>query len=484
MLDAALLAVLTALAAALRLFRLDLQSLWNDELASWHQTHWPTLAQVLERGVIPDVHPPAYFLLLHLWTRVVGESEAALRAPSALFGLLTVPAIYGLGRCLYSRREGLVAAAITAVAWMPVYYSREARPYALLILCAVVSTWWLVETVRGLEETGRLHPGFAAGYVVAAAVAAYTHYFGLLFVALQGTVAGLRLLPRPRALLRLLAPYAALTAAYAPWIPHLAEDLGRRSFWIKEPEPGALLELYRFELGRWDALAVLVAAILAVALARWIAVDARGRQAGKALKLSLVSPTALLLLWLLAPPLIAWARSQVSTPVFTLRNLVLTAPALYLLIARSLTRLAPSRPALALAATGLCAMLLFDLGVRRHFYRTPTKEQWREAVQRVATDRRFSRAPIFVAALDPAYFQYYLRRCGQCREVALVVSARDVGDLERTLERTGATRFWYLQIHRKATRGLRRYLERTHRLVREDELVGATVQLWAVGDGP
>ncbi|MEZ5331975.1 MAG: glycosyltransferase family 39 protein [Thermoanaerobaculia bacterium] len=477
------LAGLTLVAAALRAFRLDLQSLWNDELASWHQAHWPTLAQVLERGVVPDVHPPGYFLLLHVWMRVAGASEAALRAPSVVFGVLTVPALFALGRSLYSRREALVAAALASVAWMPVYYSREARPYALLILCAVLTTWLLVEAVRRLETEGRLDPRFAAGYLLAAAVAAYSHYFGLLLVGLQAVVAGLRLLGRPRALLRLTGCYALLALAYVPWLPHLLEDLRVRSFWIKTPSPRALVELYRFELGRWNLLALVVLALLATALVRWI-VEERGTPVGTMLRRALLSPTALLVLWLAAPPLVAWVKSQVSTPVFTLRNLAFTAPALYLLTARAVTRLARRGTATVAVTAALCVLLLADLGIRRRFWTRVTKEQWREAVARVRRDERFSDAPIFAATLDPAYFDYYLRRAPDedpAPAVRLLVSGRDVTPFERGLADSGATHFWFLQIHRKAAPSLRRHLERHHRLLDEDDLVGAQVQLFAVG---
>lgn len=479
------LGAITLMAAFLRAFRLDLQSLWNDELASWHLAHWPTLSQVIERGVVPDVHPPGYFLLLHLWMRLAGDSELALRAPSVVCGVLAVPAMYGLGRCLYTRREGLVAAAFTAAAWMPVYYSREARPYALLMLCAIASTWWLVETVRRLEATERLAPRFAAGYVAAATLAAYTHYFGLLLVGLQAVTAALCLVRRPRRWLRLLALYAAVALAYLPWVPHLLEDLKLRSFWIDPPDATALLELYRFQLGRWDSLAILIAVLLAAAGARGLLFDLRGLPAGERLRRAVRSPGALLLLWLLAPPVVAWVRSQVSTPVFTLRNLVLTAPALYLLTARAVTRLAPSRRVGGLAATLLCSLLLLDLGPRRGFYRSVTKEQWREAVAHVvAAEEPLSRAPVFAAALHPAYFEYYFRRAGAPREVALVVSGRDVGALEQRLESAGATHFWYLRAHRAPAPSLRRHLERRHRLVHQEELVGATVQLFAVGRRP
>jgi uncharacterized membrane protein len=78
-------------AAVLRLFRLGSQSLWVDEVFSWMSADigkpW-SLAHLLE-----NVHGPAYSLLLHVWGGIAGDSEWALRLPSAILGVALVGGI-------------------------------------------------------------------------------------------------------------------------------------------------------------------------------------------------------------------------------------------------------------------------------------------------------------------------------------------------------------------------------------------------------
>src|SRR5687767_8287810 len=90
----ALLVVVLLLSAALRVWGLGQQSLWNDELSSWRRSNYPTVAEVMRHGVMTEIHPPGYHLLLWAVQQWGGESEVWLRAPSAVAGVLAVAAIY------------------------------------------------------------------------------------------------------------------------------------------------------------------------------------------------------------------------------------------------------------------------------------------------------------------------------------------------------------------------------------------------------
>ena len=74
---------IVALAAVLRVSGLEVQSLWNDELSSWYRSHYATLGEVIARGVVSDVHPPGFQILLYFVEQTLGNSEWALRLPSA-----------------------------------------------------------------------------------------------------------------------------------------------------------------------------------------------------------------------------------------------------------------------------------------------------------------------------------------------------------------------------------------------------------------
>jgi hypothetical protein len=131
------------LATFLRFYKIDAQSLWYDEGNSARIAE--RSVQLIVEGAAGDIHPPLYYLILKVWRAVFGESEAALRSFSAACGVLTVLFAYLIGRNLFSRRVGLIAAFLLAVMPFAVYYSQEARMYALLALCAAASTFAILD---------------------------------------------------------------------------------------------------------------------------------------------------------------------------------------------------------------------------------------------------------------------------------------------------------------------------------------------------
>ena len=144
--------------AALRFATLDAQSLWYDEAVT---AHLMTLCLPDLWRAIPDSEstPPLYYVLEWLWTHVFGTGEVGLRSLSALLGTATIGVVWALGRRLGGERAGLAAAALVAFNPMLVWFSQEARGYALLALLGALSALlWLraLEQLQELREaTGR-----------------------------------------------------------------------------------------------------------------------------------------------------------------------------------------------------------------------------------------------------------------------------------------------------------------------------------------
>ncbi|PKO23201.1 MAG: hypothetical protein CVU38_05440 [Chloroflexi bacterium HGW-Chloroflexi-1] len=229
-----LLLVILALAAGVRFYRIDAQSLWSDEgnSAVMAARSLPQIA----RDAANDIHPPLYYWLLRLWTRVAGMGEFGLRSLSALLGVALVWAVAELGRRLYNDTTGLATAFVAALAPFQVYYSQEARMYILLTLLAttgVLALWWFVELERR-ELSGNRRPTPyncpvltwpALGLALSWIAGLYTHYAFPLVIGVL-TVLYLAWLWSSRALgkvgRRLLRWTALLTLAsvfFAPWLP-------------------------------------------------------------------------------------------------------------------------------------------------------------------------------------------------------------------------------------------------------------------------
>jgi len=200
--------VVLLLAIGLRLYHLGAQSLWNDEGNTVRLIERVPADLITAAGL--DIHPPGYYLLLKIWASLIGESEFALRALSALAGLIIAACAYALGRKLFARGVGLLAALFTAVNTFSIYYGQEARMYALLAALAAASmlvfVYWLEATQRGSRRLIALSVALA----LLNAMGLYTHYAYPVVMLVEGLLCVLWLIAHPRAAVRPLLWFVAL----------------------------------------------------------------------------------------------------------------------------------------------------------------------------------------------------------------------------------------------------------------------------------
>ncbi len=171
------LGAIVALGLALRLFRLGHQSLWLDEVLSVQSASLPVF-QILFDPAVDRNFPPLHNLLVHPMIRAFGASEAAVRLPSVLAGVAGIPLAYGVARCWLGTGAGLMSALLLALSPLHVWYSQEARPYALFVALGLAS-------LRFAQQV-RARPaalGTQAGLVLCATALLYTHVLALPFLA-------------------------------------------------------------------------------------------------------------------------------------------------------------------------------------------------------------------------------------------------------------------------------------------------------------
>src|SRR5438477_4136 len=89
------------------------RGIWLDEAITIHQAHL-SLHDLFRNLYFGDRQPPLYHLVLWTGVRVFGNGEFAVRLPSLIAGTLVIPVLYELGRELYDRRTGLIAATFAA----------------------------------------------------------------------------------------------------------------------------------------------------------------------------------------------------------------------------------------------------------------------------------------------------------------------------------------------------------------------------------
>jgi hypothetical protein len=182
--------LLILLAFFLRLHQLDAFSFWTDEGLTPARAGY-AISQILRNEIViqgfvsKDTHPPLYYLIIHLTSRLFGVSDFAYRFPSVLFGVLLVPLLYQFGRRLERAEFGLLVALLVAVNPLQVYYSQEARMYTLLVLLGAAASYVLWRALSDPALTGRRLALYAGLYAVLAGLTVYTHYTAAFLIAIQ-----------------------------------------------------------------------------------------------------------------------------------------------------------------------------------------------------------------------------------------------------------------------------------------------------------
>ncbi|HEX7244139.1 MAG TPA: glycosyltransferase family 39 protein [Solirubrobacterales bacterium] len=218
---------LTVVAAALRFATLGTQSYHHDEVITASRLLRGSFGHAMDAVGFSESAPPLYYVLAWLWVQLMGNGEVGLRSLSALAGVATVPVAYLIGTELRDRAAGIAAAALVAVNPMLLWYSQEARAYALLVLLTSISFLYFVRALRDVPSVEHPYGGVTHGtsfrrravvlWGVFSGLALATHYFAFFPLAAEAVW----LLRRHgRAAVRGVAIVIAFGLALAPLVAH------------------------------------------------------------------------------------------------------------------------------------------------------------------------------------------------------------------------------------------------------------------------
>jgi len=397
--DMVALLLVVALGAGLRLYRIGAQPLWVDEASSLRFAR-QTVPQLWNWHALVDPgNPPLYYSLLHGWL-VFGDSESVLRLLSALFGVLTIPLVYALGRTIRDHRLGLVSALLFAISPFQVWYAQEARGYSLLALGATAAMWGVASLLRNPERSGNVREsGWAwLAYVAGTTVALLAHDTAV-FLPIGANVLilgwwwthgrGLHGFVRNWLLAQL-----AVLLLWSTWLPAYVQQVvhGESYAWIQRPTVGGVLRAaYILYAGVVRATPYLLEALLLTVLTglglwswrrdrRWI---------------------AFVVIFGLAAPL---AELVVSLwrPIFLPRTLIWAAVPLCVTVAAGLLCL--RRRVFAVALVVL--VVLSGAGLRTYYF-DHDKEAWDQAAAFVGHHLQRGDAVVFSIGFLQIPFDYY-----------------------------------------------------------------------------
>jgi hypothetical protein len=321
-----------AVGIALRVFALGTSSLSYDEAFTMLVAKAPLWNSL--SATAGDVHPPLFYLIEWAIVRMAGASPLALRAPSALFGVV---GLWLAARLAGTLRLGdaaqLIGVGLMAVLPFQLHYSQDARMYTLL---QALVLWSLIAM---LERRGWQ-------LCTALTLMLWTHNYGVIYLAVIASLAILREFAQPVHVsadrpMRDAARFIPLVwqclllpvALYLPWAWVLAmqlNDLTATGYWIQAGGLGTFLyPLYALWWGAtlptgWPE----IAAIITFGLLFFAVIKAFKVRDRSSLLLTMLT-------W--APPILAMLASAVWQPIYLFRALIGVAAPMYLLVAWAVT---------------------------------------------------------------------------------------------------------------------------------------------------
>ena len=469
--------IVLLLALVLRLFQLTESGLWNDEAFSVRIAtlpFWEMSAWIAQDGI----HPPFFYLLLHPWILIFGDSEVAVRSLTVVTGVLTVFLIYAVAERLYSQRAGLVAAFFLATSSFYIFYSQDVRMYMFMAPPALVSFYALYR----LSYDRRVFVYVV--YFLSTVILLYTHIFGVFYVLAQNAYyLGLLLLGqenRPK-LTHWIALQSATVLAFAPWLPFVfrkaQQQQDRGAFWLDAPDLDAVVLIFGSFVGSMVGLFIVCGVLLVAALfgTRRVWSSRRRLMTGDQFR-----KEGLLILWIFLPIIVTALYSVLVDPILYPRYVLPSAIPIFIVLAKVVMtwtgdsiRNAVIAGLVVVPLSAYHLFLYYDDDTRANHYRLP--HDWRSATAYLAQNS--DNNTLIVCAGRCHALDYYLRNEDLNKEMIPILRA-DAPNLERKISRLiqkidGYEKIWFVTIKGRDPEGLaRRTLEKDFRSTRNLDFEG------------
>ncbi|MEI7725967.1 MAG: glycosyltransferase family 39 protein [Bacteroidota bacterium] len=255
--DDVLIVLILLIGGLLRFYRLSEIPFTHDEFSAIIRTQFSTFHELIEKGVKVDGHPAGVQVFLYYMVRFFGVSEAILKTPFIIFGLLSIWLIYLIGKDWFNSTVGLVAASFVAFLQFPVMYSQIARPYASGLCFALLLVFFWTKVIFYPNRRYYLN---LAGFIISGALCSYNHHFSMMFAAMVG-ITGLFYCPRKK-MRQYVAAGILIIVLYLPHLPILLYQLGVGGIegWLSKPRYDFILDYiqYIFQFSVYIYLLIIV----------------------------------------------------------------------------------------------------------------------------------------------------------------------------------------------------------------------------------
>lgn len=368
------LVLLLLIGSVLRLYKLDFQSVWIDEICSFNEADPKmTVVEIYNFVKAFDQHPPFYYTSLHFIFIIFGHTTFVMRAYSALLGIAGLFAFYFLGKEIANKKVALLSVLLLTFNFFHIYYSQEARMYSLLFLTTTLSFYGLVRFIK--KQTAKT----TFVYILCTTLMIYSHFLAL-FVLISQVLIMLYFLfeqeKENRKKFFLLSAVSGL-AVFILWIPAFKIFLaasGTKLTWIPLPTSDVFYSLFKEFFGNTDTIFFFAYVLIIFYLFKTFNTAEKEKKYKSDKNLS---QFVIICTWIFVPLLLAFSISYLKTPVMVSRYFMSLLPAILLLTALGLSKIRNTKLR-GVVIVFFVISSMADLIAVKDYYNKITKTQFRE----------------------------------------------------------------------------------------------------------
>jgi len=300
-------------------------SIWLDEAHTATQS-LKSISQIINESA-NDQNPPVYFIIMHFWTKVFGISEFGIRSFSLLMSLVSVVLLFFFAERHFGLLTAVVASFLFTFSQLQIYFSIEARSFALVGLLSLISFAVFLRMIK----KPRLFTGLILALVNTMMI--YSHFISAFIIPVQLSFVLLFYLKNKRVLKAGLTSVGVTMLLFLPWLSNLYSNLPEAGvYWLTKPTFYNLKGLFiSFSNGK----VMTVIFFLVILISIWLLL--KGYRTTK-LFLERERIIILSLLWFLLPVFADYIISS-KVPVFLNKYLLYCSLPFYFLIGYSLSEL-------------------------------------------------------------------------------------------------------------------------------------------------
>ena len=365
----------------LRFYDLGGESFWFDETMSLYFSQ-QDLGSIFNPPSYEAHIPPLYYLLLHFWIGLFGTSEFAVRSLSAIFGGLSIFALYKLGKYLFNFKIAIYSSFILAISIFHIYFSQEARMYSLLMLTTVLSIFFFV---KSLNEN---RPRFWVSYIIASILMLYSHSYGIFILIFQFFCLLFYYRHKVGCVKNCFIAFFLITLGFFPWLiklfdvaPYVLEGSSAIG-WIPQPDIilifGTIVIFCNSSVVSLLVFGYSIRSLFTLSILKKRFVKSSFLGSLKRMKACVFDSSKFSItfcfMWMGTPIILALLISLMFKPIYLPKYLILVTPAVYLLVSKGL-----ANKNLKLRYILLIILLIDSAVISYSYYTNPNKEQWRGA---------------------------------------------------------------------------------------------------------